>query len=224
MIKKTRLRVFLAKSLYPHGKTKFLKSIIKEGKLLDVGCGNNSPFRAKQIRSDIHYTGLDVDVYKQILGYEKYADRLIFTCPENFHLEIEKFNNEFDAVLSSHNLEHCDNYNEVLMAMIQSLKKKGKIYLAFPCEKSVTFPKRRGTLNFYDDITHKNIISFDETIELLEQNNIAIDFSVRQEKPWILSTMGFIFEPISKILNLQVPFGSTWAYYGFETIIIGHKM
>jgi SAM-dependent methyltransferase len=219
-----RVKYYLTVILRKHGKAGFIRSVVKRGKILDVGCGNNSPFDTKQKRPDIHYTGLDIGEYNQLLGYEKYVDRLLLTNPENFHLEIEKYSNEFDAVISSHNLEHCNNPNEVLLALTKALKKDGKIYFAFPCEKSVTFPSRKGTLNFFDDLSHQNIVSFDNTINILKNNNIVIDFSARQYKPLVLSIIGLIFEPISRILNRQVPFGSTWAYYGFETIIIGHKV
>lgn len=204
--------------LRPMGKWGFLKSVVEYGKLLDVGCGNNSPLRTKQQRSDIHYTGIDVGVYNQAHGFEKYADRLILTSPESFPEEIEKFRDEFDAVISSHNLEHCNDQTRVLLAMINSLKKKGYIYLAFPCEKSAKFPSQRGTLNFYDDASHQNLVPYDEIIAILKQNHVVIDFTTRQYKPCILAIIGFIFEPVSRLINRQVLFGATWAYYGFDSI------
>lgn len=210
--------------LKKHGKAAFIQSVAQSAKILDVGCGNNSPINTKLNRPDIHYTGLDIGEYNQLPGYDKFADQLCLTTPESFHLEIEKYLNTFDAVISSHNLEHCNNPNEVLFAMSKSLKKDGKIYLAFPCEKSVTFPTRKGSLNFFDDPTHNNIIHFDQTIAILKTNNIVIDFAKKQYRPLILSIIGLIFEPISRISKKTIPYGSTWAYYGFETIIIGHKV
>lgn len=220
----SKIKYYSTVILKKHGKASFIRSVVKNAKILDVGCGNNSPFYTKQKRPDINYTGLDIGEYNQSSGYEKYVDRLLLTDPENFHKEIEKYPNEFDAVISSHNLEHCNNPNEVILAMINSLKKYGKIYFAFPCEKSVTFPSRKGCLNFFDDPSHKNVINFDNTINILKNNNIVIDFAARQYKPFILSIFGLIFEPISRVSTKPVPFGSTWAYYGFETIIIGHKV
>src|SRR3990172_11846191 len=117
-----RFKAYIGVKLKPFGKGGFIKTIVKNGKLLDVGCGNNSPSVIKQKRPDINYTGIDIDVYSQESGYEKYADRLIFTNPDNFHLEIEKFTNEFDSIICSHNLEHCFNYNAVLLAMLGALK------------------------------------------------------------------------------------------------------
>lgn len=223
MLKISKLRMAFGVLLRPHGKWGFLKSVVEYGKLLDVGCGNNSPLITKQRRPDIHYTGIDIGVYNQIHGFEKYADRLVLASPESFPEEIEKFRDEFDAVISSHNLEHCNDQTRVLLAMINSLKKNGYIFLAFPCEKSAQFPSRRGTLNFYDDASHKNLVLYDNIIAILEQNHVTIFFAVKQYKPCILAIIGFILEPVSKLINRQVPFGATWAYYGFESIIIGYK-
>jgi len=223
MIRKSLFLGALEVILNPYGKWGFLKSVVRNGKILDVGCGNNSPLYTKHKRPDINYTGIDIAVYNQITEYEKYAARFILTSPENFHLEIEQFTEKFDAVISAHNLEHCNNYKGVLLAMIKSLKKDGKIFLSFPCEKSTTFPKGRGGLNFYDDSTHINIINFNEIIKILKENNIVIDFSVQQSKPLGLFIIGLVLEPISRICNKIAPFRTTWALYGFETIIIGHK-
>jgi SAM-dependent methyltransferase len=218
-----KLKDIVAVILKPRGKGVFLKTITRNGKILDVGCGNNSPRYTKQKRPDVYYVGLDIGEYNQSYGYENYADQLIITTPDNFHSEIEKFTNEFDAVISAHNLEHCNDPNKVLLAMIKSLKKNGKIYLAFPSEKSKYFPKRKGTLNYYDDPTHRDIINYNNTIAVLTENDIIIDFAARQYKPFILAFIGFLFEPVSRLRNKILPHGATWAYYGFETVIIGHK-
>lgn len=213
----------LAIILKPNGKAGFLHSIVKNGKIFDIGCGNNSPKYVKHKRPDLHYTGLDIGVYNQVSDFQNYTDQLIMTSPENFDKEIAKFNNEFDAIISAHNLEHCDDYKKVVIAMIGALKPGGKLYMAFPCEKSVNFPGRKGTLNFYDDDTHKNIIKYDEIIDLVKTNGLSIDFTAKQYKPILLAFLGLLLEPISIIRKKVMPLGSTWALWGFETVIIGHK-
>ena len=224
MLIKSKLRIDFGILLRRHGKYKFLKSVVPNGQLLDVGCGNNSPQMSKQQRPDIQYTGIDIGVYNQAHGFEKYVDRLILTSSESFPEEIEKFKEAVDAVISSHNLEHCNDPYRVLLAMINSLRDYGSIYLAFPCENSTKFPSRSGTLNFYDDPTHQNLLFYDEVIAMLTQNHIVIEYSTKQYKPYLLAIVGFIFEPLSRFLNKQVPMGATWAYYGFESIIIGRKL
>lgn len=74
-------------------------------------------------------------------------------APEEFALAISEFGG-MDAVVSLHNIEHCDDPAAVLAAIGRALVPGGRLYLALPCEASARFPRRRGTLNFFDDTTH----------------------------------------------------------------------
>ena len=66
--------------------------------------------------------------------------------------------------------------------MLDSLKIGGLIYLSFPCEKSVNFPKREGTLNYFDDKTHQGMPpKFQALTDELKNNNFEIIFSIRLE-------------------------------------------
>jgi hypothetical protein len=56
----TRCRHVLVTWLRPRGKLAFLKSLPPGARVLDVGCGNNSPRDAKVLRPDLIYTGLDM--------------------------------------------------------------------------------------------------------------------------------------------------------------------
>jgi SAM-dependent methyltransferase len=150
------------------------------------------------------------------------ADRYVVVKPEHFAETIAGMTNSFDAVISSHNLEHCDDRWKTLAAMIQALKSKGRLYLAFPTEKSVSFPNRIGTLNYYDDPTHKDTPpDYDEVIKTLKNANMTIQFASRSYKPFVLCVKGFFDEPLSKKQNKV--FYSTWCYYGFEAIIWARK-
>lgn len=209
--------------LKPRGKYSFIHSIVKHGKVLDVGCGNNSPFIIKTLRPDLHYVGIDIGIYNQKTDGNQYADELIITDPGSFHSKIAEFKEEFDAVISSHNLEHCDDYMAVSLAMLQSLRKGGIIYIAFPSEESINFPSRPGTLNFYDDSTHRNIIEYDSFIEELESEGMNIVFAAKKFRPLIPFLTGLAFEPFGILLNRQAPVHGTWALYGFETVIIAEK-
>jgi SAM-dependent methyltransferase len=217
--KMVNLKLLFALLLRSRGKASFLNYIPKNAKVLDVGCGNNSPFRVKSKRPDIFYVGLDVGNYNQKANPNCYADRYIIVSSKDFVEEIKKFCNSFDAIISSHNLEHCERQDEVLDAMLKALKKGGKIYLSFPCEESINFPKRRDTLNFYDDPTHLRMLNFNKTIDKIKSNSLVIDFAVKRYRPFILFMIGLILEPFAFILKRNMPFGSTGAFYGFETII-----
>jgi SAM-dependent methyltransferase len=187
-------------------------------RILDVGCGNNSPKRFKILRPDLHYTGLDIDDYNQTTP-DKFADTYIITQPEHFVSEINKFTGELDAVISAHNIEHCDAPTDVLHAMLAALRPGGRIYLSFPCEASVQFPSRRGCLNFYDDASHHIVPNWQEIISKIRQEGFEIDFSSERYRPIIPALIGFLLEPIGALTKRQMPIGSTWALYGFESVI-----
>ncbi len=176
------------------------------------------------LRPDINYTGLDIQVYNQVKGYEKYADNLVFTDPENFHNSIENLENKFDGVISAHNIEHCLYPDKVLHSMIKKVNENGFFYLSFPSDATTKFPSRKGTLNFYDDNTHRTLINFNKTIELLKSNGFQILYSTKRYRPIIPAIIGLLVEPISMIKKQVMPFRATWSLYGFESIIFAKKM
>lgn len=214
-----KIKKYLRKFLLPHGKDRFLMMINSKGSLLDVGCGNNSPYHIKSMLPDVYYTGIDIGDYNQ--EKPNIADKYILTDPDQFADTIAGMPDSFDAVISSHNLEHCNHRDKTLDAMIKALKPGGFIYLAFPTEKSVNFPSRKGTLNYFDDTTHKeNPPDFNKIIKTLNENDIKIIFASSSYKPFILYSIGFLLEHLS-MKRKTTPF--TWAYYGFEAIIWAKK-
>jgi SAM-dependent methyltransferase len=207
--------------LRPNGKVAFLSELPPRARILDVGCGNNSPYNVKRILPECEYTGIDVGDYNQ--SKPNLADRYIVSSAEDFTNEILKLGASFDAVLSSHNLEHCDDRGGTFAAMLGSLRAGGRLYLAFPCEQSVRFPRRRGTLNYFDDATHKlEPPRFDELIADLKRNNFRVIFATRRHRPKILWLLGLICEPVSRASRKVLR--GTWEYYGFESVICAEKL
>lgn len=213
----------LLKLLNPQGKGVFVHSLKHRARVLDVGCGNNSPLFVKSLRPDIYYVGLDIGVYNQQDGYDACADEIILTSPAAFPRKIEERAGEFDAVISSHNLEHCDDYLEVTRAMIAALKPGGKIYISFPCEESAGFPHRKNCLNFHDDGSHRNLIPYAPYLAFLEAHGLQLLRTTRRYRPPIPFVIGLLFEPYGRLVDRQAPLGGTWALYGFETILLGQK-
>lgn len=212
---------FFASILRPKGKIAFLKKFSGELKLLDVGCGNNSPFKTKKILPQCEYIGIDIGDYNQVKP--NMADQYILTTPENFAANIAQQKNKFDVVISAHNLEHCDQRDATLNAMLTALKINGCLYLAFPCEASVHFPKRYGTLNYYDDHTHQlTPPDFESIIRLLKKNGFEILYATKNYRPFILRLIGFVIEPLSRYKKKAMR--GTWEYYGFESIIWAQKI
>jgi SAM-dependent methyltransferase len=189
--------------------------------LLDVGCGNNSPYDIKTKYSEIIYTGIDIEDYNQTKP--NLADEYIVVKPENFAEAIENMAELFDAVISAHNLEHCNDRDRTLDAMIKALKPGGYLFLSFPTEKSVDFPPRKKTLNYYDDPTHKDKPpDYEKIISTLKANNMKVLFASKSYKPFPVYIAGFLLERKSK-KEKEMLWPWTWGYWGFETIIWAKK-
>ena len=217
-----KLKTYIRRKADRYSKKCFIEQLPANAKLLDIGCGNNSPYHTKLLRHDLFYIGLDITDYNQEVNPHSHSDRYIVVPAEKFISEIDKFNNSVDAIISSHNIEHCDNQTQMLQSMAGALKIGGTIFISFPCEKSWTFPSRKGTLNFFDDPTHKHIPSFDNIVSILKENNIALNVSIKRHRPIYHFIRGLIKEPLS-IWRKQV-MGGTWALYGFESIIWGRRI
>jgi SAM-dependent methyltransferase len=187
--------------------------------VIDIGCGNNSPAQTKAL-INCHYIGIDVGDYHQSSAH--LADEYVICTPETFNDTLGRYESRADIVISSHNLEHCVDPDRTLDLMCRMLKPGGRMFLAFPCEESVNFPRRRGTLNFYDDASHRTVPSFAETQRKV-QALMLTPYACRRYQPAIPYWIGFALEPLSALLKRVMPLRSTWAYYGFESIIWAYK-
>jgi SAM-dependent methyltransferase len=206
------------------GKAAFLASLKSGSKVLDVGCGNDSPIRFKSVRPDVKYVGLDIQDYNQSLTPSRVADDYLVVSPERFADEIARFPKHFDVIVSAHNLEHCNDPHAVLAAIVGALAAGGRLYLSFPCEASVGFPSRRGgCLNFHDDGSHRVPPDFQKVCDYLARREVRIDFAARRYRPALPFVLGLLLEPLSAVMNRIIPAGATWALYGFESVIWATK-
>jgi SAM-dependent methyltransferase len=213
----------LARLLRPAQKTAFMHHLPDGSSLFDIGCGNRSAERAKRIKPDLRYVGIDVAEFLQSAESLAAMDRFEIVDPAQFALGITEIGEQFDAVVSSHNIEHCASPDDVIDAMCKALKPGGRLYLAFPSEASARFPKRAGTLNFWDDETHSNLPDWDRIISRLTANGMIFDKKVRRSRPLVFAIAGLIIEPWSAIARKVDTKGAVWAFWGFESIIWARK-
>jgi SAM-dependent methyltransferase len=205
--------------LHPHGQIAFLSNLENEVRLLDVGCGNRSCI-TKAVKPSCIYTCVDIMEYDPKFHC---TDHYIHALPLEFSDRLLALDNQYDAVISSHNLEHCFDRYKTLEAMLKLVRQGGMLYLSFPSEKTVNFPKRRGTLNYYDDSTHQGVPpEYYKIVQKIERSGYKILFSTPSDKPKFSWVVGLLMEPYSRIRK-RVTIG-TWQYYGFEAIIIAKKL
>jgi SAM-dependent methyltransferase len=202
---------------YPEwGKERFLSQLPQNARILDVGCGNDSPKFTKDILPCCNYVGVDVGDYNQ--SRPDLADQYVITSPEDFCAKIGELGCDFDAVISAHNLEHCDDRDGVLVNMLQSIKPGGMLYLAFPSADSLTFPNRKGTLNYLDDLTHQGTPpDFGKTIAVISGMGFDVVYAASRYQPAVKWLIGLYHEAAS-VANKQVD-TETQAFWGLEAII-----
>ena len=212
VLKKLKYVLPISKNKY-----QFVRKLKAGALVLDVGCGNYSPERLKIANPTIRYIGIDVGDYCNDTTSLANADSYIVCRPEIFSDTIHNLPEQFDGVISTQNLEHCNNPIKTLDAMCERLACNGQLFLTFPSERSAHFPSRKGTLCFYDDATHQWLPQYDDIIARLKQNRLTIVFARRQYHPPFLFLLGLLLEPLSRLLHTVFP--GTWALWGFESVI-----
>ena len=192
-----------------------------EIKILDVGAGSHSATITKEWLPKCNYTGIDIANYGN--------DESDFRAMDAFiEMDLTKLDfgkipeNKFDMIVMSHVIEHLPNGDKVIEGLLSKLKKNGIIYLEFPSERSVNFPSKRETLNFYDDPTHCRIFSVKEVSEILEKKNMNIlSAGIRRQMINIfLMPFKIIYQ---KITIGYVRGGVYWDYYGFAEYVCAQK-
>ena len=212
-------RIRLQRTLRPHGKDAFAASLPSGARVFDIGCGNMSAQRTELLRPDLYYVGLDVQDYAQDAEALAYADEYRLTRAAQFLEAIGTETSTMDAVISSHNLEHCEEPIAVLEKMIGALTPTGRLYLSFPCEASLRFPRRIGSLNFLDDPTHRSPPNWQVVRQVLTQTHMRLEFAAQRYRPAIPAILGLVLEPVSALAGRVMPLGLTWALWGFESVI-----
>jgi SAM-dependent methyltransferase len=190
-------------------------------RLLDVGCGGHSPSILKHRNPRIHYTGIDITAEGLSPADLAAADDLVISTPGTFASDLRRWADAFDAVISSHNLEHVDDPPACLDAMFDAVAPGGSAHLSFPSAASRDFPSRGGSLNFQDDPTHRAIPDLDVITATAAGHGMTVTARIEQHRPPIYALIGRAVEPMSARRDKVMP--GTWAFWGFESVLVLHK-
>lgn len=191
-------------------------------RLLDVGSGNHSASKTCRVFPLCDYYGIDKEKtyhnseedFRVMKGfYETDLEQLEFAAiPDNY----------FDALWMVHVIEHLQNGDEVIAALLPKLKKGGFIFIEYPGKKSLQLPSMYGTLNFHDDPTHVRLYSNVELENLLTGKGFTILRSgTRRNWPYIFLLPVRIFQSLYTYKKIV---GSVfWDLLGFAEFVYAKK-
>ena len=190
----------------------------KSFRLLDIGAGNFSASKTKNVFPLCEYHGVDLE--KEYNNSE--ADFELMTAfyeMDLTHLDFSSIpENYFDAISMVHVIEHLHNGDEVIKGLLPKLKNGGYIYIEYPGQRSTRLPSMPGTLNFKDDPTHVRVYSVKELSALLSRNGCEILQSGIRRNPWFIMAMPFRI--IISWLKGKKPQGNIfWDLLGFAEFL-----
>ena len=194
-------------------------------KILDIGCGGNSPLLTKIIFPFSIYTGIDRDFYyhNNKLSLELIDERIEHDLNKNIEdLKMKIGNAKYDIIIFNHTIEHTFLGLDILDIVSKNLNPNGCIYIEFPSIRSLNFPSMRGTLNFCDDSSHCRIYSVREIANLLLLNKFSIISGGRR-----FNLTSIFLMPLRLILCIilrKSPAGAFWDILGFADYVFAIKL
>ncbi len=141
-------------------------------RILDIGAGNHSASKTKEIFVNCEYWGVDrCTDYANTETDINVMDR--FCEMDLTALQFENIpDSYFDLIIMAHVIEHLPNGDQVIEKLLEKLAVNGIIYLEWPSIRSTKLPSKKGTLNFFDDASHVRIYSLREIYNLLLGNGL----------------------------------------------------
>ena len=194
----------------------------KNVKILDVGCGNQSPSITKRYYPDCLYHGVDrKDGYRND-DTDLQAMDAFFPMDLETATMTELQDGYYDCIILSHVIEHIQDGLALLRKVLPKLAAGGWIYIETPHERSLRLPKMQGTLNFWDDSTHVKVYTPREMVPVL--TDLGCDIvraGSRRSFKRILITPLHCVHALVRHGHLE---GSIfWDITGFASVVIGRR-
>jgi SAM-dependent methyltransferase len=195
-------------------------------RILDIGCGNNSPSVTKRWFPACHYSGADIQRYNL-------SDADVAAMDEFFQLGADGSgydaipNASYDLVILNHVIEHMADPAPILAKLCAKLRPDGLIWIAFPSVRSLKLPHSVDeTLNFYDDPTHIRVPEIGEISGILQANGVEILHAGRSREGF-LTRISDIIKLLKRLLIRAVTgkFSGRglWYVLGFEDHVLGRR-
>lgn len=200
---------------------KFLKD---SPRILDIGCGNNSPTTTKHWFKGCHYAGADIQRFNNTEEDTANIDEFFLLGMDGTGYD-QIPDGSYDFVIMNHVLEHVSNPEEVLIKVCKKLVSGGVIWIAFPSVKSLSFPSAEGTLNFSDDYTHVFVPDVREVANTLLANKVK-PIHAGRSKDRLRAMIGLVMYPysqIKRVLTGKFSAKGLWYIMGFEDHVFGQR-
>ena len=193
-------------------------------RILDIGCGNNSPSTTKHWFPGSHYSGADIEQYNNNGGdIEAMDDFYLLGIDGSGYSEIPDAS--YDYVILHHVVEHMPVPTPILAAICSKVKPGGYIWIAFPSLRSLSLPSAEGTLQFCDDATHSYIPDIREVSNILLANGIKVLHAGRS-RSFAREALGAILLPwamLRRLLTGRLSSKGLWYILGFEDHVFGQR-
>lgn len=193
-----------------------------EIRILDVGCGNNSPSTTKRWFPGCRYSGADVQSYNLTEVDQRAMDDfyLLGTDGSGYSAIPDR---SYDFIILHHVIEHMTRPMETLRVICSKLKRGGYIWIAFPSLRSLALPSAEGTLHFCDDPTHRYLPDVREVSNVLLANGVNIVHAGRS-RDLVREIIGAVILPwafLRKAIKGRLSAHGLWYILGFEDHVFG---
>ena len=176
------LRKIYAWFEYPHRFLAVRDVLSRPGAtVLDIGCGNHSPSLTKRYFPSCRYEGVDCQTWNRDTADEAAMDRFFPLDLDQPSVLTAIPDAAYDVIFCSHVLEHLRQPVKVFQDLLPKLRPGGLLYVEVPSARSLRFPPARngwfgirGCLNFWDDPTHRSLVSLPQLMEIAQGHRLTI--------------------------------------------------
>ncbi len=194
-------------------------------RILDIGCGNNSPSITKHWFPDCHSSGADIQQYNNnnddIAAMDAFYQ--VGTGGTGYSAIPD---GSFDFIILHHVIEHMPAPVPILSEICSKAKPGGYIWVAFPSVRTLSFPPAtEGTFQFCDDDSHIYIPGVREIANVLLGNGVTVlhagrtrdiarEFVGAAVLPWAL---------LKRLITGRLSVRGLWYLLGFEDHVFGQR-
>lgn len=209
-----------------HPRAVFVKSLPTNAVLLDVGAGDGGleVFRRwpAPARPDIRLFAYSLEKGSSFDEWDGYQLGNWDEGPPDFD------GRKFDAIYSSHFIEHIKDASSFLRWCASMLTEGGRVYIEWPSANSLSSPamselKEIGfkhlTGNFRDDPTHKELPDRIEVVRQLRKNGLVVDAEATIRMPVFEDALLQHYRATDDVVSLQFAY---WLRTGWCQFVAAH--